>query len=369
MRRVTRVLMVVRPSEGGAFEHVRSLARAISERGHEVAICGPHGHHRELGVELIELDIVRRPNPVSDMRAVGELIRIIRRFRPDLVHAHGSKGGVMARLARLRAPGIPLVFTPHGFAFAGHFSRGWETRAFRAAEWALAPLASRVICVCEAEASLARTVGAGARVRVVHNGIEPPTVLGVDPSIRALAANGPLVGVLSGLRPGKGLETMIEALSMVRAAGSAAQLVVAGEGVERPRLERLAGDLGVADAVHLVGVSADPYAFLGALDVFALPSWAESFPYSVLEAMAAGLPIVATRVGGVPEAIQTDVSGLLVEARSVDQLAHSVNAILEDPATAAKLGTAARERRAASFSLAKMVAGTLGVYGEVATSA
>lgn len=359
-----RVLMVVRPSEGGAFEHVRSLARAISEQGHEVAICGPHAHHRDLGVELIELEIVRPLSPAADTRAVGELIRVVRRFRPDLVHAHGSKGGVMARMARLGAPRIPLVFTPHGFAFAGHFSRGWETRSFRAAESALAPLATRIICVCEAEARLARLVGA-RRVRVVHNGIDPPSEFGPEPMVRGLAADGPLIGVLSGLRPGKGLETMIEAISLVRADGSRAQLVVAGEGVERARLERLAVDRGISDAVHLVGLSPDPYAFLGAIDAFVLPSWAESFPYSVLEAMAVGLPIVATRVGGVPEAIENGVSGLLVEPRSPDQLAASVNAIVGDPVTAATLGAAARRRREQSFSLSRMVAGTLGVYSEI----
>ena len=297
--------MVVRPSEGGAFEHVSSLARALVERGNEVAICGPHGHHRELGVEVIELEIVRRPSPRDDLRSVARLAGVVRRYRPDLVHAHGSKGGVMARLARLAAPRTPLVFTPHGFAFAGHFSRRLERGAYRAAERALAPLASRTICVCEAEARLARSVGSGGSVRVVHNGIDPPSEIEADLAVRSLAARGPMVGVVSGLRPGKGLETMIEAIALLRAGGCGAQLVVAGEGGERDRLEHLAARLGVAEAVHLPGQSRDPYDFLAALDVFVLPSWAESFPYSVLEAMAAvGRPIVATNVGGVAEAIE-----------------------------------------------------------------
>jgi glycosyltransferase involved in cell wall biosynthesis len=357
--------MVVRPTEGGAFEHVSSLARALADRGHTVAICGPHGHHRDLGVEVIELEIVRRPSPRDDLRSVAQLAGIVRRYRPDLVHAHGSKGGVMARLARIAAPGTPLVFTPHGFAFAGHFSRRVERGAYQAAERALAPLASRTICVCEAEARLARKVGAGRRVRVVHNGIDPPAEIAADPAVSSLRAHGPLVGVVSGLRPGKGLETMIEAIARLRGEGSNAQLVVAGEGSERLRLEQLAAGLGIADAVHLPGHSRDPYEFLAAVDVFALPSWAESFPYSVLEAMAVGLPIVATDVGGVAEAIEDGVSGLLVAPRDAASLALRTRSLLDHRADAGRLAEAARARRAELFSIEAMVAGMLEVYGEV----
>lgn len=356
--------MAVRPSEGGAFEHVSSLARALVADGHEVAICGPHGHHRDLGVEVIELEIVRRPSPRDDLRSISGLAGVVRRYRPQIVHAHGSKGGVMARLARLAAPRIPLAFTPHGFAFAGHFSSRLERGAYRAAELALAPLASRTICVCEAEARLARNVGAGRRVRVVHNGIDPPAEPRADPAIAALGAGGPLIGVVSGLRPGKGLETMIEALALLRRRGSGARLVVAGEGGERGSLERQAAALGVAEAVHLPG-HRDPYPFLAAVDAFVLPSWAESFPYSVLEAMAVGLPIVATDVGGVGEAIEDRVSGLLAPARDPGRLAEQVAALLDDGGLAARLGVAARARQAARFSIEAMVAGTLDVYGEL----
>jgi len=362
---VARILIAVRPSEGGAFEHVASLARALASGGHEVAICGPHGHHRDLGVEVIELEIVRRPSPRDDLRSVAGLAGVVRRYRPEIVHAHGSKGGVMARLARLAAPRTPLVFTPHGFAFAGHFSSRLERGAYRLAERALAPLASRTICVCEAEARLARSVGAGRRVRVVHNGIEPPAEIPVDPAVAALGAAGPLVGVVSGLRPGKGLETMIEALALLRGRGSDAQLVVAGEGGERGRLEQMSRRLGVAEAVHLPGHSSDPYSFLGALDLFVLPSWAESFPYSVLEAMAAGLPIVATDVGGVGEAIEDGESGALVPARDPTRLAERIGTLLADRALASRLGEAARARQAQRFSLRAMVAGTLAVYREL----
>lgn len=357
--------MVVRPSEGGAFEHVGSLARELAGRGHEVAVCGPHGHLGDLGVELIELDIVRPLSPPGDARAAVRLGRIIRSYSPDIVHAHGSKGGVMARAARVATPRTPVVLTPHGFAFAGFFQSARSKRVYKGIERAFAPLASRVVCVCEAEARLARSVGAGKRVRVVHNGIDPPPRVEPDPAVAALRRGGPLVGVLSGLRPGKGLEVAIGALAQSRRSRDGVQLVVAGEGPERPALEALAARAGVADAVHLIGLHRDPYSFLAALDLFAFPSLAESFPYAILEAMASARPIVASDVGGVGEALVDGESGVLVEPGDVDGLASAIVETLADAPRAEALGSAAAARRAECFTLARMAEGTLGVYDEL----
>ena len=313
---------------------------------------------------MIELEIVRPLSPSGDARAIAALRRIVRDQRPDVVHAHGSKGGVMARMARRR--GVPVVFTPHGFAFAGHFSSRAERTAYKAIERALAPLAARVACVCEHEARLARSVGAGKRVRVVHNGIDPPA----DPQPPAGAAQwrgeGPLLGVLSGLRPGKGLETAIEALERVRAKVPGARLVIAGEGPERGELEALVAAQGLEGAVQMPGFSPDPYGFITALDVFVFPSLAESFPYSILEAMATGRPIVASDVGGVGEAIEAGESGLLVPPGDAAALAAAIGELARDPAQAAAMGRAAELRRHERFTLSRMVDGMLGVYAEVA---
>lgn len=358
--------MVLRPSEGGAFGHAASLASGLAARGHEVAICGPHGDHREgLDVEVIELEIGRPIAPAADLGAVRRLGAVLREREPDLIHAHGSKGGVMARLARVARPRAPLVFTPHGYAFAGHFSSRAERTAYRITERLLAPLASRVLCVCGAEARLAAGVGSGTRVRVVHNGIEPPAQIAPDAELAARRAGGPVVSAITGLRAGKGNETLVSAFAAVVRAHPEATLVIAGDGSERAEVEAEVAAAGLGDRVLLPGEVSDVYAVLAASDLFVLPSWAESFPYSVLEAMALGLPIVATDVGGVSEAVEDGVTGLLVEPRSSAALERAMLSVLDDRARARALGAAAQERALARFTLSRMIEGTLAVYGEL----
>jgi glycosyltransferase involved in cell wall biosynthesis len=271
----------------------------------------------------------------------------------------------MSRLARLANPRIPVVFTPHGFAFAGHFSRPLERGAYRFAEHALAPLASRTICVCEAEATLARRVGAARRVRVVYNGIEPLAPALPDPEIARLAEAGPLICTVAELQPPKGVTTLVEAMPVVLERFPDASLAVAGEGVERSRLEQQIADLGVGGHVRLLGSIDNVAGLLGAADVFVQPGWSESFPYSILEAMGMGMPTVATDVGGVGEAVEDQVTGRLVPRQDPGATARAIVDLLADPQRAETLGEAARARMMSRFRLGRMVDETLGVYREV----
>jgi glycosyltransferase involved in cell wall biosynthesis len=357
--------MVNRPDEGGAFEHVAGLSRGLAEAGNEVFVCGPLAHRAEdLGVEVVPIEMVRALSPVDDPKAIGRLARAFRRLRPDLIHAHGSKGGVMARLARFGAPRTPLVHTPHGYAFAGYFQSERSRRAYRLIERSLSPLTDREICVCEAEARLAATICAERKIRVVHNGIEPPGPIVPDPEVVALRARGPVIGVVSGLRPGKGIETLIEAMPELLRRHPDAIVAIAGGGVEKGRLEGLAARLQVAESLKLIGEVADPYPVLAAADIFSFPSWAESFPYSILEAMAVGLPIVATDVGGIGEAIEDGDSGLLVPAHDPGRLAAAMNRMLDAPAAATAMGEAASRRLRERFTLQRMIEKTFAVYSE-----
>jgi len=367
---VGRVVMVNRPDEGGAFEHVASLSRGLVEDGHEVMICGPLGHRAgDLAAEVVPIEMVRSISPREDARAIGDLARAFRRLKPDLIHAHGSKGGVMGRLASVAVPRIPLVHTPHGYAFAGHFKSSREQSAYKQIERALSPLTKREICVCEAEARLAATICPRRKIRVVHNGIELPAPPRPDPRVKALRERGPVVGVVSGLRPGKGIETLLDALPMLLAECPTAQVAIAGSGVEGPALEARAARLGVAEAVTWLGEVSDPYPILAAADVFAFPSWAESFPYAILEAMAMGCPIVASDVGGVGEAIEDGKTGLLVPAGDHGALGAATARLLGDPAAGARLGAAARTRLAQRFSLRQMVERTVAIYRDVGLQA
>lgn len=367
---MTRVLLVHQPVDGGVGRHVRDLALGLCERGHEVILCGPDlpfgGGGEPSAIRNARLDLVRAVRPRQDLGAILQVSRAVAQLRPDVVHAHSSKAGAVARVARAANLRTPVVYTPHLYAFAGDFDSARERRAYRLLERGLAPMASRVICVCEDEARLARSIGPTGRVRVVYNGVANVGEGASDPRIAAIREqSGLVVGALAVLSRRKGIQTLIEALPAVLRAHPQTRLVVAGDGPQLPELRDTAKHLGVSGAVSFLGAADDPIAVLRGLDVFVLPSWAESFPYVVLEAMAVGLPIVASDVGGVGEAIGD--SGTLVRPRDATALAHELIALLGDRERRERLSARAQERQRAQFTLAGMVEATVATYAELAT--
>ncbi len=363
---MTRVLLVYQPTDGGVGRHVTDLAIGLTERGSEVVLCGPavpkglysSYHH-------VPLDLQRAIAPRADLATLARFASVVRRVRPDVVHAHSSKAGAVTRLGRLIHPRTPVVYTPHGYAFAGYFSREIERSTYREIERILARLAARVICVCEAEARLARTIGPSDRVRVVHNGIEPAGNGPVHPRMVELARMGLVVCALTLLRPGKGLETLIDALPTVLARHPTVQVAIGGEGPDLDALRARALTCGVDHALHFLGGSDDPLSILRGAEIFVHPSWAESFPYVILEAMAVGLPIVASDVGGIGEALVDEESGLLVAATDKDALARALIDLLDDANRRAHMGDAAKRRVESKFTRTAMIDGLISVYAEV----
>lgn len=362
---MTRVLLVHQPIDGGVGRHIADLAMGLTERGHEVVLCGPAPPSGLTGAyRHMRLDLRRAIAPRADMRALASLTAIVRQVRPDVIHAHSSKAGAIVRVARLRHRRIPVIYTPHGYAFAGHFERKFERSVYREIERGLAPLANRVVCVCEAEARLARTVGPAKRVRVVYNGIEPTPDGPVDARMARLAQDGPVVCAMTLLRPGKGIETLIDALPQVLARQPRARIAIGGEGPDLDALRMRAEERGVGDAVHFLGQSRDPFSILRGAQVFVHPSWAESFPYVILEAMSVGLPIVASDVGGIGEALSDEDGGLLVAPGDESALAEALLELLEHPDRAARMGTSARLRLQQRFTRTRMTDGIARVYEE-----
>jgi len=360
-----RILMVVRPSKGGAFGHTVRLSRALVTAGHEVAICGPHGSHRgEIDLELIDLEIDRSISLVRHSAATAHLAGIVRRFRPDLVHAHGSQGGAVARLARLLNPRTPVVFSPHNFAFTNWFTSTRVRRAYRAIERVLVPLTSRYIAVCGAELAEVRGIGAGRKGRLVYNGIVPFD----PPEVTTTYGDGPVLTAVTELQPPKGVPTLVEAMPAILSDHAQARLLVAGDGPMKAEIGALIDRTGVAASISMLGQVPDVPALLGATDVFVAPGWAESFPYANLEAMSARLPIVAADSGGVGEAVLDGRTGRLVPTRDHRALASAVSDLLDDPAHARELGENARLMLEERFTLETMVAGTLAVYQELGFS-
>ena len=363
---MARILILMQPPDGGVFQHVQQLCEGLTSHGHEPVVGGPfESPPPGLAAEVVPLPMVRSIAPASDARAVAAVARLVRSLRPAVVHAHSSKAGGAARLARVTYPGTPLVYTPHGYSFAGYFESERERTRYRLVERGLAPLASRVLCVCEAERRLAAAVGSGSRARVVYNGVVRPDAAPPHPAVAELRERGPVIGVVTLLRPGKGIETLVDAMPALLAENPDAGVAVAGRGPDREALEARARALGVAHAFRFVGETSGPMPLLAGADIFVSASWAESFPYNVLEAMAVGLPVVATDVGGTGEAVEDGVTGLLVPPRDAGELAGAISKLLHDPELRRRYGESGRQRVTELFTVEGMVEGTLDVYRQV----
>ena len=365
---MARILLVLRPDTGGAFRHVRDLSQGLTAAGHDVAVCGPLAHRADqLAAEVIPVEIPRPIELRGDLRRLRELAAAVRRWKPDVIHAHGTKASVYARAGRPAYPRTPVVYTPHLYPFASHLAGddARTRRRYRAIERLLSPLATLVICVCEFERRIASSIGPARRTRVVYNGTDPNPGTDAAPEVRALRGDGPVVVAVGELRPQKGMLTLVQSWPAVAERHPGAVLAIVGDGERRAELESEVARLGLERSVRLLGRLPGDAALAGA-DLFVNPAWAESFSYVILEAMAHGLPIVATDVGGTGEAIEDGVTGGLVPARDPQALGERIVSMLEDRTRAAGLGMAAKERHGERFTLGRMVEGTLGAYSEVA---
>ena len=361
-----RVLQVLEATIGGTRRHLRELALGMQGAGWRVDVAyglgRDPGFARDLarfqmrGIGTHVLPMVRRPAPLSDAAAVNRLAALLRQLAPDLVHAHSTKAGLVARLAARRA-GIPVLYTPHVFAFEMQVP-SLMRRAFREAERRLVPLTACLIAVSRAELAQALALGyPPARVRLIPNGIPlPPDASPPPPGERRYD----LVFIGRFCRQ-KGIDLMIAALERLLARRPGMRVAVMGGGsraIER-RLAALRGPVTClpfdeAEAVeHLLAESR----------VLVMPSRWEGLPYLLLEAMAAGTAVAAADVGGVTDVVTDGREAILFAPESVAAIGQAVERLLDDEPLQRRLVGAARARVQA-FGLARMIEATRACYEE-----
>lgn len=340
-----RVLLLITLAEtGGAQTYVMALLPALTERYDvTVAAWGPGPlveAARAAGADYVPLRHVQRSlHPVRDVLGLIELVRLFRRVRPQLVHANSSKAGVLGRLAAAIARVPARVFTVHGWAFKAH--HGLASRVYLWADRAMRPLTTATICVAASELELGVRMGTCSRAKsvvirnAVDNRVTPATLDGDPPRILAVGR----------LKEPKDFVTLARALSRLDPGTYTA--AIAGDGPDRTAVAAEA-----PAALELLGERTDVPELLTSADVFVLPSLSEGMPMSILEAMAAGLPVVASRVGGVPELVIESETGLLVEPGDEKALASALQRLLEDRELRERMGAAGRERVQREFDLA-----------------
>lgn len=372
---MARVLLVHEPPDGGVAENVLALALRLGGHGHAVQVAGPLHAATYDRLAAARIAIHRLPlergygRPRRDATALRGLVALLHRVRPDLVHCHSAKAGVLGRLAA-RAAGTPAIYSPHCFPFIGEF--GLPRRAFATTvEVVLGRTATAaILCVAEEEReqALRRRLAAPGRLRVVPNGSEP-CVEAVEPDAALLALRdaGPLAAAVAVMRPQKRLDVLVDAAPLIFARAPEARLAIVGEGPLSEELHARAAALGLDRDPRFAFLPFAPPAsrHLRALDVFVLPSGWEGLPISILEALACGVPQVATDVGGTGEAVLDGETGLLVAPHDPPALAEAIATLLADPGRREEMAAASRARHAERFGIDRMVAGTAALYDDV----
>ena len=371
------ILIVTRyfpPSRGGTEAYTFDLARGLAGRGREVVVLAPAAEGDRDFDESRGFEVVRCPSGRGRWGRLKELLRAARKIRDrrkiELVIATTwSPAGLVARFLRWSSS-LPYLVVAHGSELYAH--RPWNRL--------------RGMVLAGAERVVANSEFTRRRLREI--GVEPGKIVIVPPAVNRekLAAGGdqspgpegdgsPLLLTVTRLAPKKGVDTVLSALPLVRERVGPVRYLVVGEGEDRPRLERLARELGLGDSVTLAGrvgdeELADAYR---RCDLFLLVSREErggedyeGFGIVLLEAAAAGKPVIAGRSGGIPEAVAEGVSGLLVDPGSPEETAEAVVSLLKDPERARRMGEAGRRRVEEQFSVRAMADRLLPVIEEVA---
>jgi glycosyltransferase involved in cell wall biosynthesis len=360
---------------GGPALHVAYLTAGLAERGYETTLVAgslARGEDsmafvaEELGIEVERLEELHREiSPIRDAVAIVRLARLIRRVRPHILHTHTAKAGAVGRLAALVAgdarPPI-VVHTFHGHVLRGYFDP-LRTAGFRLLERWLATKTTALIAVSPQVRDDLVALGVAPRERfaVVRLGIEleqrvaaeqdggeSRRVLGIGPDRFAVGWIGRMTGV-------KRTDDVLRAFRRLRDRGVDACLCMIGDGPDRPALERRAHELGVIRDTLFLGYQEEVAPFYAAFDAMVLPSINEGTPVSAIEALAAGRPVVATRVGGVPDVVREGEDGFLVDAGDVDALAERLAQLAADRELRERLGAAGRARVIPRYSVERLI--------------
>lgn len=343
-----RVLVVVTRSErGGVATHIQELVESLSGRVDFGLVTGENNYllslfrKKQLFNYLIPL--TRNPNPFKDLKALAMLHMAIREFKPDLLHLHTFKAGLLGRIVAFLSK-IPVVYTPHAWSFVEGTPWYWRASSIPL-EWFAARLGGKIICVSRDEFRLAQRYGIATPNNsvLVYNSVR-------DNSLRArLTVGGEVRVVMVGrfVRQ-KAQALLVEAFAQLKP--TPARLWLVGDGPNLAEVKSLVVRLGLQDKVTLLGNRADVPELLADAHIFVLSSNWEGLPISILEAMRAGLPVIASDVGGVSEVVIDQETGFVVPRGNKQALVVALQTLIGDSNLRSKMGAASRKRYEAYFT-------------------
>lgn len=394
-----KILYVITQSEfGGAQRYIFDLAvyfknefRIIVAAGAPQSPCEQLGTKdnpneelfkklKEQGIESVYLkNLKRNINPFRDILAFFELRRLIKKEKPNIIHLNSSKAGILGSLAVTKNihPRPKIIYTAHGWVFNEPLF--WPKRKiYLFLEKFTAKFKHKIICVSsfDYQTAIDNKFPAG-KLSVIHNGINPASLSfflkedarqkildKINAGFRLKTSNFKIIGAISNFYPTKGLKYLVETARLLRDKNPELKIIfiVIGEGQERNNLKYLIKKYNLGNTFFLAGHISNAFQYIPAFDIFAMPSVKEGFPYALLDAMAGGALIVASRVGGIPEAIIHNKSGITVKPKNSQELAEKILYLLNNNDEAIKISGQAQKRVKQKFPLSKMAERTKKIY-------
>jgi len=374
-----RVLFIITQSElGGAQRFLSNLTSHLNKDAYEFLVAvGSSGNGDFLrvlkagGIPYQILKFLKREPTLNDFHAIFEIRSLIKKYRPDVLFLNSSKAGFIGSLASVfptKINAMKVVYRIGGWSFNDPWPR-WKKWFWIILEWISARWKDVIIVNNKHDLNQAKKLRIKPRMKtvLVHNGIETykldllsreeaRTKL-LEKTTKLSGKNistKEIVGTIANFYPTKGLEYLIGSADYFSASDDVAFFII-GDGELRPGLEKMIREIGLEKRVFLLGQIPDAHRFLSAFDVFVLSSVKEGFPWVLIEAMAAKLPVIATRVGAVPEIIDDHKNGLLIEPRDSSMLADKIKEVLENDHLKNELGIQAHQKVLFNFELDKMV--------------
>jgi len=383
---MTKILYFITQSEyGGAQRYVFDLANNLG-REFEVAVAlGEQGKDGKLAKKLEENNIKyyiiphlkRSISPLNEILAFFEISKLIKNYQPNIIHLNSSKISILGSLAglfiKLKIKNLKIIYTVHGWVFNEPLPAPVKW-FYLWAEKFTAKFKDKIICVSESDRQVALKykIAPVEKLITIHNGLAPVDFFSREEALPLLnkerAGGEVLVGSIGNLYQTKGFEYFIEAAGRLMADLSfprrrESRFIIIGEGSERKNLENLIAKHNLKNNFILAGNIDQAARLLPALDVYVCSSVKEGLSYTLIEAMQAGLPIVATKVGGNPELIEDNITGLISAAQNAQALAEKIKTLLDNKTLADKLGQSAKAKAMAEFGLEKMIEQTKKIYG------
>lgn len=356
-----KILYIITQSEwGGAQKYVYDLATNAPEGYLPIVVCGGKGilikRLERKGILVIRSKyLTRNIRPAKDILAMLELTRILKLIRPDIVHLNSTKSEVIGGLAARKAHIPKIIFTAHGYV-VNEVMPNWQKQIYIKLERYASKMMDRIICVSKLDrfTGFYYRMADFSKMTVIHNGIDRFR-------IRKIPHRGLNIITVANMYPNKGYLTLLKAIKRLNTTGLDANYIFIGDGKQRGAIEKFIKVNDLSN-IKILGFKHNIKSILKKTDIFVLPSYKEGLPYVVLEAMMAGLPVIASKVGGLPEIITHNKDGLLVKPVRSRALSKAIMKLACDSKLRAKIGKRARKKIITQFTKQKMLDSTFALY-------